>query len=136
MSLLLDVEFNQAKGTSVVRFNPYTGSNKIQSIADMKFPYYKNFLGDDLAYETQMMNIFAQLNYKVSENWTSQTIISRARSTINGYISAINGKQIYGKCSGDGRNYFVYCYEYSAEFHRGFSYRTFQKQNGGRIGLL
>lgn len=92
MSLLLDVEFNQAKGTSVVRFNPYTGSNKIQSIADMKFPYYKNFLSDDLAYKTQMMNIFAQLNYKVSENWTSQTIISRARSTINGYISAINGK--------------------------------------------
>ena len=92
MSLLLDVEFNQAKGTSVVRFNPYTGSNKIQSIADMKFPYYKNFLSDDLAYETQMMNIFAQLNYKISENWTSQTIVSRARSTINGYISAINGK--------------------------------------------
>lgn len=92
MSLLLDVEFNQAKGTSVVRFNPYTGSKKIQSIADMKFPYYKNFLSDDLAYETQMLNIFAQLNYKVSENWTSQTILSRARSTINGYISAINGK--------------------------------------------
>lgn len=92
MALLLDVEFNQAKGTSVVRFNPYTGSNKTQSIADMNFPYYKNFLGDDLAYETQMMNIFAQLNYKVSENWTSQTILSRARSTINGYISAINGK--------------------------------------------
>lgn len=92
MSLLLDVEFNQAKGTSVVRFNPYTGSNKTQSIADMKFPYYKNFLSDDLAYETQMMNIFAQLNYKISDKWTSQTIISRARSTINGYISAINGK--------------------------------------------
>ncbi|WP_407535103.1 TonB-dependent receptor domain-containing protein [Elizabethkingia miricola] len=92
MSLLLDVEFNQAKGTSVVRFNPYTGSNKIQSIADMKFPYYKNFLSDDLAYETQMMNIFAQLNYKISDKWTSQTIISRARSTISGYISAINGK--------------------------------------------
>lgn len=92
MSLLLDLEFNQAKGTSVVRFNPYTGSNKTQSIADMKFPYYKNFLSDDLAYETQMMNIFAQLNYKISDKWTSQTIISRARSTINGYISAINGK--------------------------------------------
>ena len=92
MSLLLDVEFNQAKGTSVVRFNPYVGGNKTQSITDMRFPYYKNFLSDDLAYETQMMNIFAQLNYKISENWTSQTILSRARSTINGYISAINGK--------------------------------------------
>ncbi|WP_244614424.1 TonB-dependent receptor [Elizabethkingia argenteiflava] len=91
LSLLLDVEFNQAKGTSVVRFNPYR-SKKVQSIANMNFPYYKNFLGDDLAYETQMMNIFGQLNYKISEHWTSQTIMSRARSVINGYISAINGK--------------------------------------------
>jgi len=92
LSLLLDVEFGQAKGTSVVRFNPYTGSNKVQSIADMRFPYNKTFLSNDLAYSTQMLNIFAQLNYKISEKWTSQTIISRARSTINGYITALNGR--------------------------------------------
>jgi iron complex outermembrane receptor protein len=92
LSLLLDVEFGQAKGTSVVRFNPYTGSNKVQSIADMQFPYNKTFLSNDLAYSTQMMNIFAQLNYKISAKWTSQTIISRARSTINGYITALNGR--------------------------------------------
>lgn len=92
MSLLLDVEFGQTKGTSVMRFNPYTGSNKIQSIADMKFPYNKTFMANDLTYTTQMMNIFAQLNYKMSENWTSQTVVSRARSTINGYITALNGR--------------------------------------------
>jgi iron complex outermembrane receptor protein len=92
LALLLDVEFGQAKGTSVVRFNPYTGSNKTQSIVDMKFPYNKTFLGNDLAYQTQMMNIFAQLNYKISEQWTSQTIISRARSSIDGYITALNGR--------------------------------------------
>ncbi|SDN03672.1 TonB-dependent receptor [Siphonobacter aquaeclarae] len=92
LSLWLDVEFGQAKGTSVVRFNPYTGSNKIQSIADMRFPYNKTFLGNDLPYQTQMMNIFAQLNYRISEKWTSQTIVSRARSTINGYITALNGR--------------------------------------------
>ncbi|SEV87922.1 iron complex outermembrane recepter protein [Chitinophaga sp. YR573] len=91
LSLLLDVEFGQAKGTSVVRFNPYTKSNKIQSIADMKFPYNRMFISNDIAYQTQMMNIFAQVNYKISDKWTSQTVVSRARSTIDGYITALTG---------------------------------------------
>jgi iron complex outermembrane receptor protein len=91
LSLLLDVEFGQAKGTSVVRFNPFAGSKKIQTILDTKFPYNKTFLSNDLPYQTQMVNIFAQLNYKISGSWTSQTIISRARSNINGYISALTG---------------------------------------------
>lgn len=92
LSLLFDVEYGQAKGTSVVRFNPYTGSNKTQSIVDMKFPYNKTFLGNDITYQTQMMNIFAQANYKISDHWTSQTVVSRARSSINGYITALNGR--------------------------------------------
>ncbi|WP_211324042.1 TonB-dependent receptor [Chitinophaga dinghuensis] len=92
LSLLLDVEFGQAKGTSVVRFNPYTGGTKNLSIATMGFPYNRMFLSNDMAYNTQMMNIFVQANYKISENWTSQTIVSRARSTIDGYITALNGR--------------------------------------------
>ena len=91
MTLLLDVEFGNEKGTSVVRFNPSTKSGKVQSIANMQFPYKKTFLSNDLTYSTQMLNIFAQLNYKISDQWTSQTIVSRARSTINGYISALTG---------------------------------------------
>ena len=62
-----------------------------KSIADMEFPYNKTFLSNDLPYQTQMLNIFAQMNYKISGQWTSQTIISRARSSINGYISALRG---------------------------------------------
>lgn len=92
LSLLFDVEFGQAKGTSVVRFNPNQKTAKDVSIVDMKFPYNKTFLGDDVAYSTQMMNFFAQANYKISSSWTSQTIVSRARSTINGYITALNGQ--------------------------------------------
>lgn len=91
LSMLFDVEFGQAKGTSVVRFNPFLGSNKTQSIVDTKFPYDRLFGSNDLTYQTQMMNIFTQFNYKMSEQWTSQTIISRARSSINGYIAALNG---------------------------------------------
>lgn len=92
LSLLVDIEFGQTKGTSVVRFNPYTGSNKTQSIVDMQFPYKKTFLSNDLPYQTQMFNYFIQANYKISDQWTSQTVVSRARSTINGYISALNGR--------------------------------------------
>ncbi|HEY1195111.1 TonB-dependent receptor [Flavobacterium sp.] len=91
LSILLDVEFGQEKGTSVVRFNPFNRSNKTQSIVDIAFPYKRTFMSNDLVYNTQMLNIFGQINYKISEEWTSQTIISRARSTIDGYITAING---------------------------------------------
>ncbi|WP_447641768.1 MULTISPECIES: TonB-dependent receptor domain-containing protein [Chitinophagaceae] len=90
LSMTFDVEFGQAKGTSVVRFNPSVQTPKDISILDMKFPYNKTFLGDDVPYTTQMLNIFAQANYKISSSWTSQTIVSRTRSTINGYITALN----------------------------------------------
>ncbi|WP_406826110.1 TonB-dependent receptor domain-containing protein [Pedobacter sp. KACC 23697] len=97
LSILLDVEFGQAKGTSVVRLNPYVavpaGQTSIErSIADIGFPYNKTFLSNDLTYKTQMMNIFGQINYKISDEWTSQTILSRARSSISGDITALNGR--------------------------------------------
>lgn len=97
LSLLLDVEFGQAKGTSVVRLNPYVavpaGTPLVErSIATIGFPYNKTFLSNDLTYSTQMLNIFAQINYKISEEWTSQTIVSRARSSISGNITALNGR--------------------------------------------
>lgn len=90
LSLLLDVEFGQEEGTSVVRFNPYNKSNTTRSIVDIAFPYKRTFMSNDLVYDTQMLNIFGQINYKISKDWTSQTIFSRARSTIDGNITAIN----------------------------------------------
>lgn len=91
LSMLFDLEYGKAKGTSVLRFNPWTKSKKTESIADMNFPYDKLFGSNDLAYETEMMNIFLQFNYKISEQWTSQSILSRSRTSIEGYISALNG---------------------------------------------
>lgn len=91
LSLLFDIEYGHEKATSVVRFNPFLGSNKVQSIADMGFPYNRLFGSNGIPYETEMMNIFAQMNYKISDSWTSQTLVSRAKSTIDGYITAING---------------------------------------------
>lgn len=91
LSMLFDLEYGQAKGTSVVRFNPNLKSGKTQSIVDTQFPYDRLFGSNDLTYQTQMMNFFTQFNYKMSDQWTSQTIISRARSSINGYIGALNG---------------------------------------------
>ena len=91
LSMLFDLEYGKAKGTSVLRFNPWTKSKKTESIADMNFPYNQLFGSNDLAYETEMMNIFLQFNYKISEQWTSQSVLSRSRTSIDGYISALNG---------------------------------------------
>lgn len=94
LSLLLDVEFGQEKGTSVVRFNPYTGGTNVRTLSmnTLGFPYNRTFLSNDLPYQTQMLNFFGQLNYKISSSWTSQTVFSRARSTIDGYITALVGR--------------------------------------------
>ena len=92
LSLLFDIEYGREKGTSVLRFNPYLKSNKVQSVIDMKLPYNKLFGSNDMPYQTEMMNIFAQMNYKISDEWTSQTVLSRARSTIDGYITAVNAQ--------------------------------------------
>lgn len=92
LSILFDMEYAREKATSVVRFNPYTASGLTQSIEDIAFPYFRLYGSNDMPYETEMMNIFVQMNYKISEQWTSQTILSRARSTIDGYLTAIQGR--------------------------------------------
>lgn len=91
LSLLFDLEFSQAKGTSVFRFTPSvpTTAQPRRSIADFGLDYKRLYSSNQLPYSTQMLNFFAQANYKMSENWTSQTIVSRARSSINGYIGQL-----------------------------------------------
>ena len=92
LSILFDMEYAREKATSVVRFNPYTASGLTQSIEDIAFPYDRLYGSNDMPYETQMMNIFVQMNYKISDQWTSQTILWRARSTIDAYLTAIQGR--------------------------------------------
>ena len=85
LTLLLDVEFSVNKATSPTRLAPYT-KGTAKSITDLGIPYKLSFANNTINYTSQQYNIFAQAKYILSPGWTSQTIVSRTRSSSDGNV--------------------------------------------------
>lgn len=89
LTLLLDVEMSWNKATSPTRLAPYT-KGKVRNMKDMTIPYKLSFGNNTIAYNSQQYNIFAQAKYTLSSNWTSQTVVSRTRSSSDGYVTSFS----------------------------------------------
>ncbi|WP_433831048.1 TonB-dependent siderophore receptor [Flavobacterium anhuiense] len=90
LTLLIDAEFSVSKGTSPTRLTPYAKADATaHSIEELGIPYNLSFANNTVNYTGQQYNIFAQLKYKISDEWTSQTIVSRTRSSSEGYVVAL-----------------------------------------------
>jgi len=85
LTLSLDVEFSLNKATSPTRLAPYT-KGTAKSIEDLHIPYKLSFANNTITYNSQQYNIFAQAKYILSKSWTSQTIVSRTRSSSDGNV--------------------------------------------------
>jgi iron complex outermembrane receptor protein len=92
LTLALDVEMSGSKATSPTRLviAPTLVNLKARSITDLDIPYKLSFANNTVTYTSQQYNIFAQAKYKISEQWKSQTIVSRTRSSSEGYTVALN----------------------------------------------
>ncbi|WP_293312406.1 TonB-dependent receptor [Pedobacter sp. UBA5917] len=91
LTLSLDVEMSGSKATSPTRLViAPTLKLKATSITDLGIPYKLSFANNTVTYTSQQYNIFAQAKYKISEQWKSQTIISRTRSSSEGYTVAMS----------------------------------------------
>jgi iron complex outermembrane receptor protein len=90
LTVLLDVEFSNYKATSPFRLAPST-SGKAHSIQDLGINYNLSFASNSVSYTTRQLNVFGQINYKMDDNWTSQTIFSRTQSSTNGYTVQLTG---------------------------------------------
>ncbi len=55
------------------------------SIGIFKENYKKSYTSDDLTINNNSFNLQATANYKISDNWTSKTILSRSNTKSNGY---------------------------------------------------
>lgn len=88
LTLLLDVEMSWNKATSPTRLAPYT-KGKARSIEELGIPYKLSFANNTISYTSQQYNIFAQARYKLSDSWTSQTVVSRTRSSSDGYTVSL-----------------------------------------------
>lgn len=90
LTLMLDVEMSWNKATSPTRFAP-SAKGKARNVKDLLMPYNLSFGNNTIAYNSQQYNVFAQAKYKMSNSWTSQTIVSRTRSSSDGYVNSFTG---------------------------------------------
>lgn len=88
LSLLIDIEFAMYKATSPTRLAPYS-KGTATSIEELEIPYKLSYANNTINYTSQQYNVFAQLKYKISDSWNSQTIFSRTRSSSEGYVVAL-----------------------------------------------
>lgn len=65
------------------RYNPLT----YNSIGVFKENYKKSYTSDDLTINNTTFNLQASANYRISDNWTSKTILSTSTSKTNGFYS-------------------------------------------------
>ncbi|WP_439585806.1 TonB-dependent siderophore receptor [Dyadobacter bucti] len=85
LTLLLDVEFSGYKATSPMRVTP-SARGTARSVTELGLPYKLSFANNTINYSGQQYNIFGQIKYKLSPQWTSQTIVSRTRSSADGNV--------------------------------------------------
>jgi len=91
LSFLLDVEATMFTATSPIRFAPAATGN-ITNVKALGIDYKRSFTNNTLAYTTQQLNVFGQINYQLSAEWRSQTNYTRTYSATRGYVTQLIGR--------------------------------------------
>lgn len=88
LSLMLNTEFLSAESTNPTmlfldRFHPLFAKN----LQQLGYDYRRSYSSNNLSIKTPTTSIQAQAMYKISDQWTSQTIVSRGTARSEGYYS-------------------------------------------------
>ncbi|WP_149698899.1 TonB-dependent receptor [Chitinophaga sp. CF418] len=88
LSFQFDAEYYSGEGTgNTIFFFPW-GLNmsrlSAQSADKLNIDYKRSFFNEDLIQKSRNMNFFATMNYKLSDQWTSQTIFTNTNSYSDG----------------------------------------------------
>jgi len=94
LSFLIITEFMQEEKTMPPML--FLGREKPLQFANLKELNYNtdlSFTSDELSIKTPKYNLQGQINYKISDQWTSQTLISNGATKSNGYYSYVYDQQ-------------------------------------------
>lgn len=88
LSFLINTEFMQEERAVppmlfLGRYSPLQFAN----LDELNYNTKLSFYGNDLSIKNPKFNLQAQMNYKISEQWTSQTALSRSSAKSDGYYS-------------------------------------------------
>ncbi len=90
LSFLVNTEFYSAESTNALMVFLNRGRQLIARTPDeLGIDFKRSFTDNSISYKTPVVNIYGQMNYKLSDKWTSQTSLSRSTSKSNGYYSYV-----------------------------------------------
>lgn len=88
LSFLVNTEFYNGKSTNQTMLFVDRGAPlRVTNLDELGYDNKRSYTGNDLFIETPSYNLQGQMNYKISDQWTSQTVISRTSSKSDGYYS-------------------------------------------------
>lgn len=87
LSVDVDAEIGNGSATSAYRLAPDPKA-KIYNIKDLGIDYKRSFANNNLDYQSRQIDIYALVNYKISDNWKSQTMFNKTFSTTKGFVTA------------------------------------------------
>ncbi|CAM3483710.1 TonB-dependent receptor [Flavobacterium chungbukense] len=90
LSFLINTEFmSEEKTTPSMLFLGRDSQLQFTDLADLNYNTNLSFYSNDLPMKNPRFNLQGQMTYKISEQWTSQTVLSRTSSKSKGYYSYI-----------------------------------------------
>lgn len=101
LSFLINTELYHSEGTNPTmlflnRGAPLDDNN----ISELNYNNQNSYTTNDLTISNPVFRLQGQMNYKISENWTSQTVLSRSSAKSEGYYSYISTIGIPGNVFG------------------------------------
>lgn len=86
LSILVDAEIYKETMTTPFRFFP-EASFTVTTPQQLNFDYRRSFTSNDLTASNPTTNIFTQVDYKISDQWKSQTNVTYTNTQNNGIFS-------------------------------------------------
>ncbi|RIV72119.1 TonB-dependent receptor [Flagellimonas aequoris] len=88
LSFNINTEFYNGRSTNQTMLFVDRGSPlRVTNLDELGYDYKRSYTSNDLYIDTPTYSLQGQMNYLLSDSWTSQTVISRSNAKSDGYYS-------------------------------------------------
>ena len=86
LNISIDAEIGNQdnSGMPLIYLSASSADLGFNNAKDLNINFKRSFLGDEFMTNTKTFNVFAQANYKISDEWTSQTVFSSSSNKAAG----------------------------------------------------
>lgn len=90
LSFLVNTEFYTSEATNTLMVFLNRSRELIaKTPKELNMDFNRSYTSNDITYKNPTVNLFGQMNYKISDKWTSQTNLSRSVRKSDGYYSYV-----------------------------------------------